>query len=32
LPSEAHYPIVQRPAFWATVVAAALIALNIIFW
>jgi SSS family solute:Na+ symporter len=32
LPSEGHLPLWQRPIFWAGVVAAAFIALNIIFW
>ena len=32
LPSEGHLPVWQRPIFWAGVVAAAFIALNIIFW
>jgi SSS family solute:Na+ symporter len=32
IPSEGHLPLWQRPIFWAGVVAAAFIALNIIFW
>ena len=32
LPSEGHYRIYQRPIFWAGVVFAAFIVLNIIFW
>jgi SSS family solute:Na+ symporter len=32
IPSEGHLPVWQRPIFWAGVVAAAFIALNIIFW
>ena len=32
LPSEGHLPVWQRPIFWAGVVAAAFVALNIIFW
>ncbi len=32
LPSEGHLPVWQRPIFWAGVVAAAFITLNIIFW
>jgi SSS family solute:Na+ symporter len=32
LPSEGVYPWYQRPGFWAGVVAAVLIAINIIFW
>jgi solute:Na+ symporter, SSS family len=32
LPSEGHLPVWQRPIFWAGIVAAAFIALNIIFW
>ncbi len=32
IPSEGHLPIYQRPAFWACVVGAVFIALNIIFW
>ncbi len=32
IPSEGHLPLWQRPAFWAGVVGAAFIALNIIFW
>jgi SSS family solute:Na+ symporter len=32
IPSDAHYPLVQRPIFWAGVVTVVFIALNIIFW
>lgn len=32
IPSEGHLPMWQRPIFWAGVVGAAFIALNIIFW
>ena len=32
LPSEAHLPMYQRPAFLAAVVAVALVALNIAVW
>jgi SSS family solute:Na+ symporter len=32
IPSEGHLPMWQRPVFWAGVVGAAFIALNIIFW
>ena len=32
IPSEGHLPLWQRPAFWAGVVGAVFIALNIIFW
>lgn len=32
VPGEGHLPLVQRPAFWAVVVAIALAALNIYFW
>jgi SSS family solute:Na+ symporter len=32
IPSEGHLPVWQRPLFWAGVVAAAFLALNIIFW
>ena len=32
IPSEGHLPMWQRPAFWACVVGAVFIALNIIFW
>jgi SSS family solute:Na+ symporter len=32
IPSEGHLPFYQRPAFWAFVVGAAFIILNIIFW
>jgi SSS family solute:Na+ symporter len=32
LPSEQHLKLVQRPIFWAAVVAAVFVVLNIIFW
>jgi len=32
LPSEEHLPLTRRPIFWAGVVAAVFIVLNIIFW
>jgi SSS family solute:Na+ symporter len=32
IPSEGHLPVWQRPLFWAGVVAAVFLALNIIFW
>jgi len=32
IPSEGHLPMWQRPAFWACVVGAVFIALNLIFW
>jgi SSS family solute:Na+ symporter len=32
IPSDSHYPLVQRPIFWAGVVFAAFIAVNIVFW
>jgi SSS family solute:Na+ symporter len=32
LPTEGHLPLYQRPAFWACVVGAAFVILNIIFW
>lgn len=32
LPSEKHLKLVQRPIFWAGVVCAVFIALNVIFW
>ncbi|MGD0041126.1 MAG: sodium:solute symporter family protein [Isosphaeraceae bacterium] len=32
IPSEQHVPLWQRPIFWAGVVGAAFIALNVIFW
>jgi SSS family solute:Na+ symporter len=32
IPSEGHYPLYQRPAFWAGVVALVLVAINVIFW
>ena len=32
IPSEGHLPVWQRPAFWACVVGAVFIALNLIFW
>jgi SSS family solute:Na+ symporter len=32
IPSEGHLPVWQRPIFWAGIVAAVFLALNIIFW
>jgi len=32
LPSEAHLPVFKRPAFWAVVVAIALVVANIALW
>ena len=32
IPGEGHLPLYQRPVFWAAVVAAVFVALNIIFW
>jgi SSS family solute:Na+ symporter len=32
IPSEGHLPVYQRPVFWAGVVGAAFVAVNIIFW
>jgi len=32
IPSDAGMPLLRRPIFWAGVVCAAFIALNIIFW
>jgi SSS family solute:Na+ symporter len=32
IPSEGHLPLLQRPVFWAAVVGAAFVALNLIFW
>ena len=32
IPSEQHVPLWQRPIFWAGVVGAVFIALNVIFW
>lgn len=32
VPSEGNLPLVQRPAFWATVVAVILVVLNIVLW
>ena len=32
IPSEGHLPILKRPIFWAGVIFAILVALNIIFW
>jgi solute:Na+ symporter, SSS family len=32
IPSDAHYPLIQRPVFWAGAVFIAFIALNILFW
>jgi len=32
IPSEGHLPWWQRPIFWAGVIMAAFVALQIIFW
>jgi len=32
LPSEGHLPLFKRPIFWAGIVFAVFIALQIIFW
>ncbi len=32
IPSEQHVPLLQRPLFWAAVVAVGFLILNIIFW
>jgi SSS family solute:Na+ symporter len=32
IPPEGDYPLIHRPAFWATVVAVICIVLNILFW
>jgi SSS family solute:Na+ symporter len=32
VPSEGHLPIYKRPIFWATIVAAVFVVLNVIFW
>ena len=32
LPREEHVPFIERPLLWATLVAIALVAINIIFW
>jgi SSS family solute:Na+ symporter len=32
IPSEEHLPLTQRPIFWAGVVCAVFLALNVIFW
>jgi SSS family solute:Na+ symporter len=32
LPSEGDYKLYQRPIFWAGIVLACLIALNVVFW
>jgi SSS family solute:Na+ symporter len=32
VPSEQHLPLYQRPIFWAGVVAAVFVVLNVIFW
>jgi len=32
LPSEGHLPLIQRPVFWAGVVGAAFVLLQILFW
>jgi SSS family solute:Na+ symporter len=32
LPSQGHFPVFQRPIFWAAAVAVAFVALNVLFW
>jgi len=32
IPTEKHLALYQRPIFWAGIVAAVLVALNVIFW
>ncbi len=32
IPSHGHLPVFQRPGFWAAVVGAGFVALNLIFW
>jgi SSS family solute:Na+ symporter len=32
VPSEGHLPLTQRPVFWAAVIAAVFVILNILFW
>jgi SSS family solute:Na+ symporter len=32
IPSEQHVPLWQRPIFWAAIVGAVFVALNVIFW
>jgi SSS family solute:Na+ symporter len=32
VPSEGHLPIYKRPIFWAAIVAAVFVVLNVIFW
>jgi len=32
LPSEGAYPLLRRPAFWAAVVAVALVVINVVLW
>jgi SSS family solute:Na+ symporter len=32
IPSEGHLPVYQRPVFWACVIGAVFVILNIIFW
>jgi len=32
IPSETHLPLYQRPIFWAAVVCAVFVLLNVIFW
>jgi SSS family solute:Na+ symporter len=32
LPSEGHLPLIQRPVFWAAVVGAVFVILQVIFW
>ena len=32
IPREEHVPLIERPIVWATLVTAALVAINVIFW
>jgi SSS family solute:Na+ symporter len=32
VPSEGHLPLVRRPIFWAAVIAAVFLVLQILFW
>ncbi|MBM3747776.1 MAG: sodium/solute symporter [Acidobacteria bacterium] len=32
IPSEGHFPLFQRPVFWAAAVGIGFVALNVIFW
>jgi SSS family solute:Na+ symporter len=32
LPAEGHFPVFQRPIFWAAAVGAAFVLVNVIFW